>query len=494
MDKLIKKLLLIALVFSLGVKCIYAAPPDKPPEGGMGGSSSSNVSYKGASSITSSVTESNKSYKSTTGGENALLVSGGESVINNITVEKSGDESSENSDFYGTNAGVFVYNNASLTLNNGNVSTNGSHANGIFSYGTGKIILNNIVINTKGNNSGGVMVTGGGSLTANNCTVKTNGNSSAAIRSDRGGGTLIVQNGDYETNGQGSPAVYSTADITVSNANLTSTSSEGIVIEGKNSVTLENVNLTDTNNTLNGNSETYKNIFLYQSMSGDADVGTSSFTAKNSTITTNKGDTFFVTNTNATVTLENNTFVNNDGDFLRVQIGKWGNTGSNGGNVTMNLVNQKIDGHILIVSLSTLNLSIKDKSVLKSSINNSKDAKEINISLDNDSTLILNNDSYIASLDNKDTSNSNIYANGYKLYVNNKEVSVNNNDYVESDNNNQNNTSTTNDTQNNVSNTNNDNYIPYIVLIIGIILFITVLIIRNKKEHKSKNSGLNIDK
>ena len=149
MGKLIKKLLLVSLVFSIGVKCIYAAPPDKPPEGGMGGfggNSSSSVSYKGASTITSSVTEANKSYKSTTGGENALLVSGGESVIDNITVEKSGDESSENSDFYGTNAAIFVYNNASLTINNGTVSTNGSHANGVFSYNTGNITLNNLVI------------------------------------------------------------------------------------------------------------------------------------------------------------------------------------------------------------------------------------------------------------------------------------------------------------------------------------------------------------
>ena len=141
------------------------------------------------------------------------------------------------------------------------------------------------------------MVTGGGTLNATNLTVETQGNSSAAIRSDRGGGTMNVTGGTYTTHGQGSPAIYSTADITVNDAQLISTSSEGVVVEGANSVTLNNTILTDTNNTLNGQSETYKNIFLYQSMSGDASEGTAHFTANNSHIITNQGDTFSISPT-----------------------------------------------------------------------------------------------------------------------------------------------------------------------------------------------------
>ena len=76
-------------------------------------------------------------------------------------------------------------------------------------------------------------------------------------------------------------------------------------------------------------------------MSGDADEGTASFTAKDSTITTNKGDTIFVTNTKATISLTNNKIINNDstGAFLRIQSGKWGRSGSNGGDVTLNVNN-----------------------------------------------------------------------------------------------------------------------------------------------------------
>ena len=47
-------------------------------------------------------------------------------------------------------------------------------------------------------------------------------------------------------------------------------------------------------------------------MSGDAEVGTSSFTSNNSKIVNNKGDMIFVTNTNTVIELENNEFINND--------------------------------------------------------------------------------------------------------------------------------------------------------------------------------------
>ena len=286
--------------------------------------SSSTVSYTGANTISSDTSNNSESYSSSNGGENALLVSGGTSTITNVNVNKTGDESSESSDFYGSNAAVLVYNGATLNIENGTITTNGSHANAVFAYGTGTINISDSVINTSANNSGGIMVTGGGTLNATNLTVETSGNSSASIRSDRGGGTILVNNGTYKTTGVGSPSIYSTADITINDATLLSEASEGIVIEGANKVTINNTKLVDTNTTLNGQSETYKNIFLYQSMSGDADEGTSYFTANNSNITTNKGDTFYITNTNAIIALNNNSITNNDKDFLRAEAAAWG--------------------------------------------------------------------------------------------------------------------------------------------------------------------------
>ena len=402
--------------------------------GGPGGSSSDNssITYSGATEITTDTEESDSTYDSTTGSQNALLVSGGTSTLTGITVKKSGDSSEESADFYGTNAAVFVNSGAELTIKDSEITTDGSHANAVFAYGTGILNILDSTIKTSANNSGGVMVTGGGTLNAENLTVTTEGQSSASIRSDRGGGTLTVTGGTYTTNGVGSPAIYSTADITVSDATLTATASEGAIVEGANSITMDNVTLTDSNTTLNGQSETYKNIFLYQSMSGDADEGTASFSAKDSKITTNNGDTIFVTNTKATIDLENNTFVNNDEDgiFLRIQAGAWGNSGSNGGTVTLNATNQDIDGDIYADDISTLTMSLAEGSNLKGAIDSENKAKQIDLTMDATSTWTLTADSYVDSLEDALSDYSNINLNGFTLYVNGEAITST--DYDES--------------------------------------------------------------
>lgn len=397
-------------------------PPDKPDgNGGMpgGNSGSSNVSHTGATEISSDTTNSGQSYSSITGSENTLLVTGGTSTLTNPSITKSGDSDGDNSDFYGTNAAVLVK-EGTLNISGGTVTTNGSHANGVFAYSNGTINISDTNIKTTSNNSGAIMVTGGGTLTANNITAETDGNSSAPIRSDRGGGNLTVNGGNYTSHGVGSPVIYSTADITVNHAKLTATTSEGVVVEGKNSVTLNNVTMEATNTKLNSNSETYKIIFIYQSMSGDAEVGTSSFTSKNSKIINNKGDMIFVTNTNTVIELENNEFINNDetGNFLKISASKWGTSGLNGGTVTLNAKNQKIEGNILVDNISTLDLSLKNGSSYKGTINNENTAKSLKITLDSSSSITLTGDSYITAFENADSSNSNINFNGYKLYVN----------------------------------------------------------------------------
>ena len=394
----------------------------------------SNTDYSAAKVIDSDEDIDGEELNSSTSDQNTILVDGSTSTLSNITVSKTGDsDGGDNTSFYGTNSAILAKSGANVTIKNASINTNATGANGVFSYG-GSATTNNSnsdgttinisdsTITTSKDNSGGIMTTGGGVMNATNLTINTAGTSSAAIRSDRGGGTVTVNKGTYKTTGKGSPAIYSTADITVKNATLISKASEGVVIEGKNSVTLENVKLTDTNNTLNVQSTTYKNIFLYQSMSGDAADGEAVFTSKNSTITTNKGDSFYVTNTTATINLENNKIVNNDstGNFLRIQKDSWGNSGSNGGTVTLNLTNQEVNGNIVVDSISKLTMNLT-KSSFKGSINNSNEG-EVSITLDNNSTLTLTGDTYIKSLTNKDSTNSNINLNGYKLYVNGVEL------------------------------------------------------------------------
>ena len=391
----------------------------------------SQATYSAAKEITSNEDISEGDYTSSNADENVISVSGNIDVnLSNINVSKTGDSAGgDNTSFYGTNSAILAKDGANLTIKNVKITTNATGANGVFSYGgsatTNNSSSDNTTINisdstitTTKDNSGGIMTTGGGIMNATNLTINTAGTSSAAIRSDRGGGTVTVNKGTYKTTGKGSPAIYSTADITVKNATLEATASEGIVIEGKNSVTLENVELTDTNNTLNGQSTTYKNIFLYKSMSGDAASGEATFTSKNSTITTNQGDSFYVTNTTASIILENNKITNNDskGNFLRIQKDSWGKSGSNGGVVTLKLINQEANGDIVVDSISKLDMTLSSSNY-KGTINNSNEG-EVSITLDKNSTITLTGDTYIKSLSNEDTTNSNINLNGYKLYVN----------------------------------------------------------------------------
>ncbi len=423
---------IIATKFFLSSDTITQGKPDN-----FGGNDSSSITYSSSNEIKSDDTITSGSYESTTADENALLIDSDNTVnMSNITVNKTGDsDGGDNTSFYGINSAILAKDGANLTLKNITVTTDATGANGVFCYGGSAttnnsssdettVTISDSKITTSKDNSGGIMTTGGGIMNAYNLTINTSGTSSAAIRTDRGGGTVTVDGGTYTTTGQGSPTVYSTANINVSNATLVAKASEGIVIEGKNSVSLDNVNLTDTNNKLNGQSTTYKNIFLYQSMSGDAADGVSEFTAKDSKITTNNGDSFYITNTTATINLTNNTIVNNDsdGNFLRAQKDSWGNSGSNGGIVSLNMTNQTATGNIVIDSISTLDMTMKTNSYYEGTINGDNTAKSITLTLDKTSKIKLTGDSYITTLNNSDSSNSNIDFNGYTLYVNGKAI------------------------------------------------------------------------
>ena len=351
-------------------------------------------------------------------GEHAIEVSGKTAEYSNIKVTKTGDsDSGDEADFYGENSAIFATDGATLTLTDIVVDTNGTHANAVFSYGEGTTVnISNSKITTSGNCSGGLMTTGGGTMIATNLDIHTTGNSSAAIRSDRGGGTVNVDGGTYVTDGQGSPAIYSTADITVSNATLESTKSEGVVVEGKNSVTLNNVNLTADNNTHNSDkSTTYNAVMIYQSMSGDASVGLATFTMTGGSLTNKNGDVFFVNNTATTITIEDAEIVNKDanGVFLRAAAAGWGSEGSNGGKVNLYLKNQNQTGDIVVDKVSALNLYLSSNSTYTGAIN-ADNAGEVYVEIESGSKWVLTGDSYITGLTcDKDA----IDLNGHTLYI-----------------------------------------------------------------------------
>ena len=359
-------------------------------------------------------------------GEHAIEVSGEEKEYSNVGVTKTGEASGDEADFYGENSAAFTTEKGTLTIKDSLIETNGTHANAVFSYEEGTTVnISDSVIETQGNCSGGLMTTGGGTMNAENLTIDTSGNSSAAIRSDRGGGTVTVTKGHYKTSGTGSPVIYSTADITVNDAYMESTASQGVVVEGKNSVTLNNANLVADNNTKNGDkSDYYQAVMIYQSMSGDADEGTSSFTANGSTITNKNGDVFFVNNTATKIALSDTAITNEDADgvFLRAAAAGWGNEGSNGGKVELTASKQTIEGDILVDDVSALNLYLKDSSAFSGAINPDGQKGDVYVEIEDGSTWTLTSDSYVSGLTvNKGSA---IDLNGHKLYVDGKEYTA----------------------------------------------------------------------
>ena len=358
------------------------------------------------------------SYTDNTNGGHAILADTENAFYGNVTVTKTGSAEGDQADFYGENAAVLARSGAELTLREVSVTTDGTHANAVFSYGESTVVnVADSTITTSGNCSGGLMTTGGGTMNADNVVVHTTGNSSAAIRSDRGGGTVNVTGGTYDTTGVGSPAIYSTADITVSDAELSTTASQGVVVEGKNAVTLNNVALTASNTQKNsGKSPWYQAVMIYQSMSGDADEGTASFTARGGSITNLNGDIFFVNNTRAVINLTATQIVNDDpnGVFLRAAAAGWGREGKNGGHVDLYTAAQTLDGDLLVDSLSTLNLYLWDGSVLTGAVNPTGEGTA-SVELTDGARWVLTGDSFIQSLKCEPDS---IDLNGYTLTVN----------------------------------------------------------------------------
>ena len=415
------------------------SPPDAPGgnSGGAPGGSSSEVIYGGATEITSAAEEDGKTYTSATADESALLISTSDAVtVTNPTVTKSGDsDGGDNCNFYGQNAALLVKDGATATITGGTVTSDASGANGIFCYGGNggqngaagdgtTVIITDTVITTTGSGSGGIMTTGGGVTKAYNLTVTTSGQSSAAIRTDRGGGWVYVDGGTYTSNGLGSPAIYSTAEIHVGNATLISNLSEGVCIEGLNSIELTNCDLTANNTKCNGNATFYDTIMIYQSMSGDADSGTSSFTMTGGSLTSKNGHVFHVTNTSAVITLSGVTITNEDSSNILLSVCDDGWSGAD--NIAeLNASNQTLSGTILVGNNSTLTLKLTDGSAFTGTISGnitngsgaviSSEVGTVSVTLDSSSTWTLTGDTYITEF-NGDSSS--IISNGYTLYVN----------------------------------------------------------------------------
>ena len=346
-----------------------------PGQGGPGGQSQGVDSYTAVNEYIEDTTVSNETIESTGTDENAALISSGASVtLDNDTITRTSEDSKggDNSSFYGVGAAVLATDGTAY-VKDGSVITDAAGGAGLFAYGDGTVYASGTTVKTTQDTSGGVHVAGGGALYGWDLDVETNGESSAAIRSDRGGGTMVIDGGNYVSNGVGSPAIYSTADIAVSNASLTANGSEAVCIEGLNSIHLYDCDLTGNMSDLDQNDNTWT-VILYQSMSGDSEVGNSTFQMDGGSLTSENGGVFYTTNTESTITLNNvDINYNDDNEFFLQCTGNtnqrgWGQAGANGADCHFTGISQDMQGNVIWDSISDLDFYLTDGSSLTGAV------------------------------------------------------------------------------------------------------------------------------
>ena len=426
-----------------------------------------------------SLDETNGFYHTASSDVNTVLVkNGGILKLANSLINKTGDTASsgDDADFYGINAAVLVNTNGTLEISNVEINTNSKGSNGIFVTnsdssssssgsagqnsgegsqppevqgssqpgqtpdgnvggeqsgqstveGNTQANIKNVKITTHSDKSRGLDATYNGIINAENVIINTNGQSCAALATDRGEGQVHVKNSQINTgvskdSGRGSPLIYSTGNITVENTKGTAYVSQIACIEGKNSIQVTNSELTGygEGNRQDGNEYVdLGGIFIYQSMSGDSDIGTSLFTAKDSKLSIAEDSSvyrdapmFHITNTACVVDLENTELSFGSGVFLEASCqNQWGSEGSNGGDCELNTNNEKIEGDVIVDSISSLIWNLENTKF--SGAINSTGNTTVNVG--SGSTWTLTGDSSVSSL----TVEGNIEYGEYSLTVN----------------------------------------------------------------------------
>lgn len=415
-----------------------------PGAGGPGGGAqSAPTSYSSVKEFTSDTEESGQSYTSEGTDESAVLVSNGANVtLKDFTVNRTSEDSKggDSSSFYGVGASVLAT-DGTVNLSGGTITSDADGAAGAFAYDKGTVNISDTTITTTGNTAGGIHVAGGGTVNAENLTVHTSGESSAAIRSDRGGGTMRVKGGSYTSSGIGSPAVYCTADIEVNDAKLTAENSEAVCIEGLNSLSLTGCDLSGHIQE-NEQNDCDWTVILYQSMSGDSEVGNAVFNMTGGSLTSENGGLFYTTNTESTFYLNNvNITPSSNNEFFLKCTGNankrgWGQSGANGADCSFTAENQKMEGDVVWDSISNLKFKMTEGSILTGgfiqdeSCAGNGGSGTADLSIDAESTWIVTKDSRLSGLTNKGTikdadgkavtikgSNGTVYVQGDSAYT-----------------------------------------------------------------------------
>jgi hypothetical protein len=347
-------------------------------------------------------------YRSASNDVSAVYVrDGGALSLSAPTVITSGDTSSqESSSFFGLNAAVLATQGSQISISGGSVTTTGSGANGVFATGAGaRITLSNFTINATGPGGHGVMATAGGTLTLTDVDMTTGpGANSAAVATDRGGGTISVTRGKIVTSGRDAPGIYSTGTITAEDATFEATGAEAAVIEGRNSISLTNCHLSGA---------VKRGVMVYQSFSGDALGRKGTFTMVGGSLKAAAGPLFYVSNTKGVITLQGVRASAQSGILVDASAGRWGRTGSNGGQAVFTADAETLTGDLTCDRDSSIAATLQNGTSLTGAI------KGGGLALDATSKWTVTGDSILTTLSNQGgltgTTFTNIYGQGHEV-------------------------------------------------------------------------------
>lgn len=389
---------------------------------------SSSITTNSTLKISESKTLSDKTYDASKKDVSAITIDNGATVIlNKLTVTKSAGDSSniDNSNMHGLNAAIIVKDNSTLTMNDGEITTNAKGANAIFATGNNvKAIVKNVKISTASDSSCPLDVTSGSTIEANNVTMATSGTDAPAIRANNGGGNITVANSDITTNGFSSPIILSSGNVTMTKSKAKAISASLAVIDGNHTITLYDSDLTGYAYGKATTGVDNTGIMLYRSNSSNTSDGYSVFSATDSNLAIDKASIsykiapmFFVTNAKTIINLTNTVLTFGSNILLNVagNDNKWGTKGSNGGDATLNATSQTLVGDIKTDNISSTTLNLKE-STLKGSINASKTAKSITVSIDNSSKWSVTANSYLTKLELTNNDMKLIDDNGHNIY------------------------------------------------------------------------------
>ncbi len=389
-----------------------SGPPGMQPGGGSpggpGGGSRPAAKLSGAFTVDGvTQTVADKTFSSDGADVSGVYVlNGGKLVLSNVTVTTTGNTSSqENSSFFGQNAGVLVNKNSRVSIFDTRISTTGGGANGLFAYGEGAFAsMTGGSITATGEGGHCVMASGGGSIAITNVDMVTERIHGGVVATDRGGGKIWVSGGKITSHGQDSPGIYSTGDIWAENATFIATSSEGAVIEGRNSIALTNCEVSGALKC---------GVMVYQSFSGDAEGQEGAFSMDGGSLSATQGPLFFVNNTRGMIHLKGVKLSAASGVLVNAAASRWGRSGSNGGHVELTAEDQKLAGDITVDKVSSATVTLKSHSALSGAVQNAA------LFLDATSEWNVSADSTLTSLADKDCLSgdtiTNVHGNGHTV-------------------------------------------------------------------------------